>query len=254
MRKLLLLFLLLFSFNSLFSLDSLVYKITITTDDGEKFDKLQFGVNVKATDDIDFDLGEKKLPELVPPSDIYSVFLVKSTRNDSTFWSYVDIRSVENGSFLKIYEFKIDNLMNSFTLSWSKIGDEVDSAFIRDPFTGNIVNVDMKDNTSYYVENFAQNKFKIYVYYKPLFTAVKEIDLIKGELILYPNPAKNYVKVRNNVADFKSYTVINSLGFGVLKGKIDNDYIDISNLSKGVYLIRFTDVYNRVFVAKLLKD
>ena len=254
MRKIFLMLFLLFSYQTVLSLDSLVYKITITDDSGEKFDKLRFGVHVRATDDIDNDLGEKKLPELVPPSGIYSVFLVKSSNNDSTFWSYVDLRSFEDKPFLRVYHFKIDNLMNSFTLKWSEFGSEVDSVFLRDPFNGNIVNVNMKSKTSHYVENFSQNQFKIYVYYRPKITSIKEINVSRGEIVLYPNPARNYVKIDNDLIDIKEYTIINPLGYEVLKNKFEGELIDVGDLPKGVYLIRFIDIRNRVFVAKLMKE
>jgi len=62
------------------------------------------------------------------------------------------------------------------------------------------------------------------------------------------------VKIDNDLIDIKEYTIINPLGYEVLKNKFEGELIDVGDLPKGVYLIRFIDIRNRVFVAKLMKE
>ncbi len=56
-------------------------------------------------------------------------------------------------------------------------------------------------------------------------------------VILYPNPSSNYIKIENLKANSK-FTIYDYYGNSILKGVINpNEHIDISNLINGIYII-----------------
>lgn len=70
-------------------------------------------------------------------------------------------------------------------------------------------------------------------------TGINELD--NSVFVIYPNPAKNFVTVEST--SILHYEIYNSIGEKVAIGTINEkqNQIDISNLSKGVYIIQLND-------------
>lgn len=69
---------------------------------------------------------------------------------------------------------------------------------------------------------------------------LNEINPEKNKISIYPNPAKDVIKVSlPKNSKIKHYSIFNMLGIEIMKGNISNDDIDISikHLRKGVYFI-----------------
>lgn len=239
---------------NLFAMDSLSYKLSIKDDNGLEYNKLIFGIHKDATNNIDTLLGEKETPEIVPPSGLYSVFFVTDSASMTKYWSYIDFRPFGEGNFKRVYNIKIMNLTVGYTITWPKLSDLIDSAFVRDVFTGNLVNIDMKENQSVKVENFNQDEFDIIVYYnKDVIDNVKDIrDDIKP--MAYPNPVYDFVKIKN-VSGFNKYKVVSILGNNIKTGVINNDLIELNltSIKKGAYYIIIENMTGMKKVLKLIK-
>lgn len=223
---------------NLFAIDSLSYRIKIKDDNGLEFNKLIFGIHKEATNNIDTALGEKETPEIVPPSGLYSVFFITDSSTMEKKWSYIDFRPFGEGNFKIVYNFKIMNLTTSYTIEWPKLSNLIDSAFVKDIFTGNLVNIDMKENQSVKIDNFAQDEFDIVIYYnKDIINNVKEI-IDEGNPLVYPNPSTDFIKIRD-IGSFVNYSVVSILGNNIIRGNIKADLINlnISELNNGVYYI-----------------
>jgi hypothetical protein len=66
-------------------------------------------------------------------------------------------------------------------------------------------------------------------------------DVFASKIKIYPNPAQNFVNI-STTKTISSLEVFNILGKKVLSiSNLVNDRIDISSLTKGMYLIKFTD-------------
>ena len=68
---------------------------------------------------------------------------------------------------------------------------------------------------------------------------------------IYPNPATNYISIDND-ENVKSITVFNLVG-RKLKSFQDvhkNEHYDVSNLPKGMYLVRVTDFSNKIITTQ----
>jgi len=62
------------------------------------------------------------------------------------------------------------------------------------------------------------------------------------EIALFPNPANDFICLKNLSDDNNQITVYNASGVLVMSAIVNaNDKIDISDLSKGIYIIRVAD-------------
>ncbi len=254
---LLIMFLIVGLYGQLFSVDSLSIKLSFQDDNGVSSTDLLVGIHKDATNLIDTALGERMLPEMPPPGDIYVILFITDSTDMSRYQSYVDFRPIpENDQFIGNYKFKVYNLQTSYTIKWTNIGNYIDSAYVRDIVNGSIVNVDMKAQESFYVENWGMDQFNVVVYYNKNFVDVNENNNnnVKEKIALYPNPVKDELNFvcNDNQTDFR---IINSLGIEVTTGKVDTQLnsVDLTNYSAGLYFLSVEDNMGYRIVKKFIK-
>jgi uncharacterized protein (TIGR02145 family) len=73
------------------------------------------------------------------------------------------------------------------------------------------------------------------------------------EVILYPNPAKEKLYISNSNYAHSIIMILDLQGKKVLSKQMDSDPIDISNLEKGVYVVKLVDSEN-VLITKFVKE
>ena len=78
--------------------------------------------------------------------------------------------------------------------------------------------------------------------------SVDENEASPIQISVYPNPAKDYVKIEG--AEAAEVQVYNALGQMVRRVRGTNE-IDLSGLVEGVYLLRITDVDGKVYTNKI---
>ena len=231
------------------SLDSLSFKLTVF-DDSEVTNQLFFGINKFATDTLDLELGESDLPPFPPPGNtLFTVFYIVDSLTQYRYWSYYDIRGIpQENQFIKYYTFEIMNpSFNGFTVSWSPIKNYVDSAFIRDIFTGKITNVDMKKQQSFFQENSFTDRYNIIIYYNKNLTDISDesFETKFNTPIISPNPVKDKIII-NNLSGYENYTIYNEVGIKIKSGNPgeENFSINIENESNGLYFLVLEDMKN----------
>lgn len=78
-------------------------------------------------------------------------------------------------------------------------------------------------------------------------------NYLKDRIKIYPNPVTEKLYISSETNNLKEYAIYSSLGNIVLEGSLDEDFIDVSELSKGVYFLKvFSEEGN--IVKRLLKD
>lgn len=75
---------------------------------------------------------------------------------------------------------------------------------------------------------------------------------ITEKLVLYPNPAEDIIRVMVPVDPQSCFTIYNLQGASVLRGKMENQPIDISVLKPGVYLVNIHNGHT-ISSAKFIK-
>jgi hypothetical protein len=73
----------------------------------------------------------------------------------------------------------------------------------------------------------------------PPATSIKLTDL--PNVSIYPNPSSNYINIQNIEGE---YSIVNMIGNTISKGTLNNNKIDISNFSNGVYIIKISNQKN----------
>ncbi|MFC2086625.1 T9SS type A sorting domain-containing protein, partial [Bacteroidota bacterium] len=81
-------------------------------------------------------------------------------------------------------------------------------------------------------------------------TNINQIAMDKIEV--YPNPANDYIRIRN-LEDVNNVTIINTNGMIVKELSYPSDYISVSDLKKGIYIIRIKNSKGVIYVSKLFK-
>lgn len=86
-------------------------------------------------------------------------------------------------------------------------------------------------------------------------TSVNEINK-NFKIDIYPNPAKNIVSIELQHTKFSKFSVFNLLGVCVIHQSVSNQIntIDISNLSKGIYMIELSNEQGSIYLQKLVKE
>lgn len=83
--------------------------------------------------------------------------------------------------------------------------------------------------------------------------SAKNIELMPLKIDIYPNPADNYISVRNSENTAIDFEIISMTGQSILKSSTLSDKkVNISDLPKGTYMINATDGKRRV-VEKFIK-
>jgi len=70
---------------------------------------------------------------------------------------------------------------------------------------------------------------------------------------LYPNPANEKLYLKNSNYNNATILIFDLQGKKVLDRKVDSESIDISNLNKGIYVIKLVWSEN-IIITKLIKE
>jgi len=81
---------------------------------------------------------------------------------------------------------------------------------------------------------------------------INETDLKPFEIKVYPNPASQFIQISSNLSDTVNYELFNMTGQLLKKGTTTNNTkIDISYLTKGIYLIKAIE-NDKITIEKLI--
>ena len=70
------------------------------------------------------------------------------------------------------------------------------------------------------------------------------VDFVKNNITIYPNPAKNLITIKGDFNGLENITILNLLGQKVMEKTLisNEEKIDVSSLSNGVYTIYFNNI------------
>lgn len=87
--------------------------------------------------------------------------------------------------------------------------------------------------------------------------SISEIDILKKEISIYPNPTNNFITIQNNRNSTENfeYKIVDLTGRTVKSGDSKfNEQINIESLSNGNYIIQIQTEYREKFTEKLIKN
>jgi hypothetical protein len=73
---------------------------------------------------------------------------------------------------------------------------------------------------------------------------LSNVDFVKNNIAIYPNPAKNLITIKGEFDASESITIFNLLGQKIMEKELisNEEKIDVSSLSNGVYTIYFNNI------------
>lgn len=222
-------------------------------DTNQKFDKLVFGLDERATIYLDTALGELELFPSHPPSGLHAVFEIPEKDKQGLIWSYTDIRPITDEERFEVtYTINIQkDILDTLRFRWQKLPMEyLDSAVICDNILGTLFRINMLERQEAVSTNIGLSKFLIKLWINKVKVNVKDEDITdKLELQIKPNPAKDIIRL--NINDF-NYRIYNINGELILEGSQIAGIIDISKLKAGFYYI-ITSRQGKSYRGKFIK-
>ncbi|KJD33078.1 hypothetical protein PK35_08935 [Tamlana nanhaiensis] len=79
----------------------------------------------------------------------------------------------------------------------------------------------------------------------------EDVNDLNTAIQIYPNPAQKIVYVRSNSVSIKQIALYSVLG-KLVKVDIKNQDINVSNLAKGIYLLKVETTNNKAFIRKVV--
>jgi hypothetical protein len=262
MKKIIFIFL--FSFTGLFAQFPIEINITVHNDiNPDNLFYLAFGVNANAGDSVDVKLGEESLPPY-PFSAFYAALEYKDSSkyiNDSTKY-YDDIRTnkdikgipIDSAKFYIKYKLHlIWHNSKKITFNWgsSPKNENIDSIFIKDALNGAFIKLNMKTSNSYELTNDGIDDLYFHVYYSKDPSSVEDNVYLSQDNI-YPNPVINSLKIKNTF--YSGYEIYDIYGQLMIQNTNYQDNIDVSFLSKGIYLLYLNNVDGHINICKFIKN
>ena len=125
------------------------------------------------------------------------------------------------------------------------------------PYTGTWYN--LMDNTSINVTDvnaaIAINSGQFLVYGNKLATTLATTDVeITKALSLSPNPTSNYFTINTSTSKVQIFSLTGQLVKSYMNNFTNQSQFEISDLNKGIYLVKATDQSNRESTLKLIKQ
>jgi hypothetical protein len=231
MKNIILIILSIFSFSKiLFSQDTpgAVYQINIT--DSVDSRNLVFGIDAKATDTIDTNLGEQNLPPFPPAGGFEARFILPKNNFSGVLSSYKDLRNA-NFPYTGQKEYRLKYQTGSGTtiiISWN-FPVNVTGSLKDEPTSGTIINVNLTGIGKYTVTDPSVfDQLKMMISYNNVPASLSEENLIPSSLILkqnYPNPfnPKTIIEFNLEKQDYARLVVYNILGNVVKSFELRNN-------------------------------
>lgn len=203
-----------------------------------------FSADVRATLGEDAALGERDIPTIPPPSDIFYLWTVVKTP-DEIWLSPLDIRKLRGEKYLE--EYHLHAAWQGQTLRFALqagLPAYVDSVYLVDDYTdwpNNVVTFKMESGQQYDITNPSLLNFVLRVYYNGTSLDVDDNPVTDSELTIAPNPVTSDVlTVRDLSADATTLDVHDVRGVLCASVDVGGGYakgLSVGHLPDGAYVL-----------------
>jgi len=166
------------------------------------------------------------------------------------------VRWKENGELIEAINIPVYNDISSVHSGNAILRNNGD-LFVTGTYKKNITFGDNVLSGSNAWANVYMAKYNDISFVHPYGIGIESISTNKGEnLLIYPNPTKDIVNIESKGEIINSYTLYNIGGQTIIKSeklKVKSEKLDLSNLPKGVYIIKVRTEKN-VYSHKVIKN
>ena len=150
-------------------------------------------------------------------------------------------------------------LRNVVVIANFSVGNQnINPNFPTDVYTYPMTWYNLMDNTPITITSptatitLTPGQFRVYGN-KPSTLSSNDFEVIKNEIIIYPNPSKNSFALSADVTLVEVYNITGQI-IKSFKNAISNQQLDITGLETGIYLIKLTDNNGTSQTNKLIKE
>lgn len=149
------------------------------------------------------------------------------------------------------FEFKTDLIPNAPDDLVSGLGKNDQKVYVVPSLDMVVVRMgDAADNVSAALSSFDN---LLWGHLMELFDDFTSVEYHAGNLLIYPNPAGDFVRFSEDT-EMKEIEIINNLGVAVIKQKHPGNQINISHLLPGVYFVKLLDISGNYSIQKFIKN
>ncbi len=226
---------------------------------GTKNFQFTFSADPAGTDSLDTDLGEREIPDIPLPGDIFYVWTVAPL--ETSMWlSPSDVREYARGE-KSLVEYDVHVAWNGGRLEiiWRQpIPLQIDSIYVIDGFSDwpdNFIKVKVEQGVKLETDNPAFDKFKVLIWYNGITTSVQQARDVPAPRV-FPNPATDRIMISDVPVGTTSYSVFDSFGRVVDQGTTPFDLVEIETTQwpSGYYVIRLSDNRSIVYSLPCIKQ
>lgn len=155
--------------------------------------------------------------------------------------------------------FPTTQLRNVVVIANFSVGNQsINPSFPTDVYTYPMTWYNLMDNTPVTITSptatiaLAPGQFRVYGN-KPSTLSSNDLEMIKNEVMIYPNPTRNSFALSADVTLVEIYNITGQI-IKSFNNATSNQQFDITDLETGIYLIKLTDNNGTSQTNKLIKE
>ncbi|MBU3740758.1 MAG: hypothetical protein FGM24_00570 [Candidatus Kapabacteria bacterium] len=216
---------------------------------------MTFGADVAATIGLDTALGEREIPSIPLPGDIFYMWTVVKSNNDEVWFNPKDFRPLRNERYIDSIDLRVQWTGGSLQIvSPGMKPAYIDSAYVVDAvmdFPNNVFKYKLWSGTDGNTTNPAITKFRLLVWYNG--TGVSVADDLPASVVLGPVPFTDMLRIQGHGA-MQHLRLIDMHGREALSVPVNDGATAVAtgHLAAGPYIVELTDAvgtrYRRMIV------
>lgn len=195
-----------------------------------------------ASDSLDTELGEKEIPDIPLPGDVFYVWTVAPIQT-SMWLSPNEVRKSPTGEpNLVVHDVRVNWNGGRLELIWRQLmPSQIDSIWITDGFSewpDNFLKQKVVPGEKFVSENPAITRLRVMIWYNGSPTSVNE-EVISNTATISPNPAIDKITLSQMEPGEKEIRIVDLTGTVVASHSVEqeNETLDVSRFAPGMYVV-----------------
>lgn len=208
------------------------------------------GADASATDSADLDLGEREIPPIPLPGNIFYMWTTVQLPDEEIWLNPKDLRTFHVGPFLDTFELRVQWTGGKLEFRWPGIKPElIDSAYIIDAvfdFPNNVFKHKLWTSGVAETSNPSIQKYRVLVWFKGRPVSVRHDDQLSG-VVISPMPFHESLRILQG-AMAETVRLFDTQGRLVVHQRIihTDAVIPTAHLAPGPYIVELTSANGTV--------
>lgn len=212
-----------------------------------------------ATDSLDTALGEKEIPNIPLPGNIFYVWTVAPIQEPLWLSPNEVLKTPVGESGLVVHDVRVNWNGGRLELIWRQpIPSQIDSIWVTDGFSewpDNFLKQKVVPGERFISENPAITRLRVMIWYNGTPTSVEE-ENTQTSIQLTPNPVIDRLSISNMVNGPKTIRLFDLSGTTVSTSLVEQEHtsIDVSSYAPGLYVVSVSDSFGTTTTLPFVKQ